>query len=247
MKKKTVIDFIPSMAAAFVSVVCLLIYFFAFRKSNYVDILKACVVPVAALAIPLLNLIFKIRIPYALNIAVAAYAVVALDGASVLNFYEYIPYYDKFLHTAFGIVGSFVIFTMFLYGRGEKMRPWCFFLSIMLCVLGIAAIWEIYEYAGTAIFGYDMQLWMPNMSEVGDMTVREFFENYDPLWDTIWDIIVAVFGVLMFYVIVLIDKFCGFRMCKSIYLQVISTRKPETNAEARAEETEELNGSGNKK
>lgn len=234
MKKKTVIDFIPSMAAAFVSVVCLLVYFFAFHKSNYVDILKACVVPVAALVIPLLNLIFKIRIPYALNIAVAAYAVVALDGASVLSFYEYIPHYDKFLHTAFGIVGSFAIFTLLLYGRGEKMKPWCFFLTIMLCVLGVAAFWEIYEYAGTAIFHYDMQHWMPNMSEVGDMTVSEFFKSYDPLWDTIWDIIVAVFGVLMFYLIVLVDKFCGYKMCKSIYLQVISTRKPAKKAEEEA-------------
>lgn len=220
MKKKTVTDFIPFFASIAVSVVCLIVYFCAFRKSYYLDIVKACMAPVCALVVPVVNLIFKIRIPLAFNIAVAAFAVCGLDFASVLDFYNLIPYYDKFLHTAFGIVGSFGVMIVLLYGKGERMKPWCFFLVIMLCVLGLAAFWEIFEYAIHAITGADMQHWTPDMSTVGTQTVNEFFKDYNPLWDTIWDIIVALFGVLLFYGIIFIDKLCKYKMCKGIYRQV---------------------------
>ena len=225
MKKKILIDFIPCFAAVAASAISLLIYFFAFHKSYYLDIVKACMVPVCALVIPLVNLIFKIRVPFAFNIAVAVFAFCGLDLASVLGFYGY-DYYDKFLHTSFGIVGSFGVMIVLLYGKGERMRPWCFFLVIMLSVLGIAALWEIFEYMMHELTGADMQHWTPIMSEVGTMSVEEFFQNYNPLWDTIWDIIVAAIGVVLFYGIIFIDKLCKYRMCKGIYRQVNERRVP---------------------
>ena len=106
-KKQRVIDFIPCMASALVSAVCLLIYFFAFGHGFDLNVIKGIMVPVAAAVVPVVNLIFRIRIPFAFNIAVAAFAVCGLDFASLLNFYHYVPYYDKFLHTAFGIAGAF--------------------------------------------------------------------------------------------------------------------------------------------
>ena len=217
--KKKIIDFIPCFVATAASAVCLLIYFFAFHKSYYLDVVKACMVPICALVIPLVNLIFKIRVPFAFNIAVAVFAFCGLDLASVLGFYDY-TYYDKFLHTTFGIVGAFGVMIVLLYGKGERMKPWCFFLVILLCVLGIAALWEIFEYAVHAVTGSDTQHWTPIMSEAGNMTVEEFFADYDPLWDTIWDIIVAAIGVFMFYGIIFIDKLCKYKMCRGIYRQV---------------------------
>lgn len=235
MKKQKIIDFIPCFAAIALSVVCLLIYFFAFHKSFYLDIVKACMVPVCALVVPVVNLIFKIRIPFAFNIAVAVFAFCGLDLASVLDFYNLVPYYDKFLHTVFGIVGSFGVMIVLLYGKGEKMRPWCFFLVVMLAVLGLAAFWEIFEYIVHAATGADMQHWTPDLSEVGDMTVNEFFTDYNPLWDTIWDVIVAAFGVILFYFIIFIDKLCQYKMCKGIYRQVhYSARKKEEPEESEA-------------
>ena len=219
MKKKTVIDLIPFFLAVIASAVCLLIYFFVFHKSFYLDIVKACMVPVCALVIPLVNAIFKIRVPFAFNVAVAVFAFCGLDLASVIGLYAF-PYYDKFLHTVFGIVGAFGVMIVLLYGKGERMSPWCFFLVVLLGVLALAAFWEIFEYSVYAVTGADMQRWTPIMSEVGGMSVEEFFQDYNPLWDTIWDMIVAIFGVLMFYLIILIDKLCKYRMCKGIYRQV---------------------------
>ena len=238
-KKQRLIDFIPCFVAVALSVVCLFVYFFAFHKNYYLDVIKACMVPVCALVIPLVNLIFKIRIPLAFNIAVAAFAFCGLDLASVLCFYDFVPYFDKMLHTAFGIVGGFGVMMVLLYGKGERMKPWCFFLVILLSVLGLAALWEIFEYTVNAITGADLQRWAPDFAEVGDMTVNEFFKNYNPLWDTIWDIIVAFFGVLIFFGIILIDKLCKYKMCKSIYRQVNYRSKPQKEEAEPQEDTNE--------
>lgn len=219
-KKQRLTDFIPFLATVVLSIVCVFVYFFAFRKNYYLDVVKAVMVPVCALVIPVINLIFKIRIPFAFNIAVAAFAFCGLDLASVLCFYDFVPYFDKMLHTAFGIVGAFGVMMALLYGKGERMKPWCFFLAILLGVLGLAALWEIFEYTVSAITGADLQRWAPDLAEVGTMTVEDFFKTYNPLWDTIWDIIVAFIGVILFFGIILIDKFCKYRMCKSIYSQV---------------------------
>ncbi len=230
-KKQRVIDFIPCMASAAVSAVCLLIYFFAFGHGFDLNVIKGIMVPVAAAVVPVVNLIFRIRIPFAFNIAVAAFAVCGLDFASLLNFYHYVPYYDKFLHTAFGIAGAFGVMIVLLYGKGETMRPWCFFLVVMLCVLGLAACWEIFEYIVHAATGADMQHWTPDMSAVGDLTVKEFFEDYNPLWDTIWDVIVAMFGVLIYYFIIFMDKVFGYKICRGIYRQVNTGRKSASEEE----------------
>lgn len=220
MKAKKIIDFIPFFALLAGSLTCLLIYLFAMNGRAPVRIIQGCAAPLVALIIPVLNLIFKIRIPMALNIAIAAFTLLGMDFAAVLDFYVLIPYFDKFLHTAFGTLGAFGTFVFLLYGKGEKMKAWSFFTVILLSVMGMAAFWEIYEYVTYGITGTDIQGWYPDMNAVGDMTVREFFKDYRPLWDTIWDIIVAGFGVAVFYILVLIDKLCGYKVCKSVYRQV---------------------------
>ncbi len=237
-KKQRLLDFIPCLAGVVLSVVCLFVYFFGFHKSYYLDVIKACMVPVCALAIPIINLIFKIRIPLAFNIAVAAFAFCGLDLASVLCFYDFVPYFDKFLHTSFGVVGGFGVMMVLLYGKGERMKPWCVFLVIVLGVLGIAALWEVFEYTVSSITGADLQRWAPDFAEVGEMTVNEFFKTYNPLWDSIWDIIVAFFGVLFFCLIVFFDKLNKYKMCKSIYRQVNFRSKKKEEVEPQ-EDTDE--------
>lgn len=224
-------EFIPAIALTVASIVCLCIYVFVMKQNSAVRFAELAVAPLIALVIPVLNRIFKINVPFALNVAVSVFVLAAIDFASVLDFYTKIPYFDKVLHTLFGVIGAFGMFVLLLYGRAEKLRPWCFFLIIMLSVLGLAAFWEIYEYTASAITGHQMQGWMPNLDAVGDMTVREFFASYDPLWDTIWDIIVAAFGVCVFYLLVFLDKLCGYKVCKSIYRQVNEPRKKKTESE----------------
>ena len=76
-----------------------------------------------------------------------------------------------------------------------------------------------------------MQHWTPDMGAVGDLTVKEFFEDYNPLWDTIWDVIVAMFGVLIYYFIIFMDKVFGYKICRGIYRQVNTGRKSASEEE----------------
>lgn len=219
-RKKIIIDFTPFFALFAASVAVLLIYLFAMQGRSAVRIVQACVAPLVALVIPVLNRICKIRIPFGFNIAVAAFAFLAIDGAAVLNLYGLVPHFDKVLHTSFGVVGGLGVFIFMLYGKGEKLKPWAFFIAVFLGVMGLAALWEVYEYTASAITGGNVQNWKPDFGAVGDMTVNEFFKTYDPLWDTIWDMIVAAIGVMLFFGIILIDKLCGYKMCRRIYKQV---------------------------
>lgn len=216
MKTKKIIWFIPFIALFVLSLVSLFIYLFAFGGRAASVIAAACVAPFTALVIPFLNGVLKFKIPFGFSVAVAVFAFAAIDLATVLNFYSLVPYYDKMLHTCFGFLGAMGAFIILLHGDGRKMKGWCFFLMIFLSVLGVAALWEVYEYAVGAIFNTNTQNWRPDLNEVGGMTVREFFETYHPLTDTMWDIIVAAFGVLVFFGAVFIDKHCGYKMCKSL-------------------------------
>ena len=220
MKIKSIKDYLPFFALTLANVVTLFVYLFAFNGRDGIKILEVCVVPFIPLIIPALNKIFKISVPFSFNVAVTVFAFLAIDLASVLDFYGLIPYFDKFIHTVFGIIGAFGIFILLLYGNGEKLKPWCFFTVILLSVLGIAALWEIYEYFANMITHTDMQRWLPDFNTVGDMTVKEFFSTYNPLWDTIWDIVVAAIGVFIFFAGILADKFCGYKLSKSVYNQV---------------------------
>lgn len=224
-------QFIPFLFTAAFSIVALCVYLFAIGGREWVRIFQAVVAPLVPLVIPVLNRIFKISIPFAFNVAVGIYAVAAIDFASVMGFYGLIPGFDKFLHTAFGAVGGMGVFIFLLYAKGEKMKPRCFFLVILLVVLGLAAAWEIYEFTFDILLGSDMQCWKPDISAVGDMTVKEFFDGYNPLKDTLLDMIVAIGGVFVFYAIMLIDKLRGWKMCKSIYAQVRSSDKNGSETE----------------
>jgi hypothetical protein len=141
--------------------------------------------------------------------------VLALDFAATLNFYALIPGFDKFLHTCFGFLGAAVLFVIMLYCNGEKMNKVAFYIFLLLAVLGIGALWEIWEFTSDAVLGTVCQGWQPAKASY-DMTVGEYFKTYNPMTDTMWDLIVTVFGTLAFYLLLLIDKLCGGKLYKSI-------------------------------
>lgn len=219
--KKIIIELIPFFVVTVLSAVALTLYLTVMHGTSVQRILLACVAPLVSLAVPAVNRIFRFRIPFAFNVAVSVFAVAGIILASVLDFYHLIPYYDKLLHTSFGVLGGFGVFIVLLHGRGKELKPWCFFLVIFLCVMGVAALWEVFEYACGGIFASsNPQNWRPDLNKVGDMTVREFFKTYNPLTDTMWDIIVAAFGVLIFYFIIFIDRLRGYKLVRRIDYEI---------------------------
>lgn len=232
-KNKRLIDFIPFFVMIGFTIIAICIYLIPMQGRDFLKIFSLFVCLIATLIIPVVNIIFKIRIPFVFNCLFAVFCLASINLGSVLRLYDYIPYYDKFLHTIFGFIGSFGIFVLLIYGKGKDLKPWCFFVLVMLGVVGIAGFWEIIEYVCDIVAGSNMQRWLPDLSQVGDMSVSEFFKNYNPMWDTIWDMIVAIIGVVIFYIFVFIDKLCGYKVCKNIYnqTQVSTKQSEETNLE----------------
>lgn len=220
MKAKRILtELTPFFVMLALSAVSMCVYLLVFKESVLFRILQVAGAPLIALIVPLANLIFRVRIPFAFNVALTAFAFFAMNLAAVY-LYRVLPDVDKVLHTLFGVLGGLGMMILLLYGKGEKLRPWCFFVLIMLGVLGLAALWEIYEYLASSVLGADLQRYLPDMNAVGNLTVNELMKNYDPLWDTMWDIIVAMLGVVIFYLLVFVDKLFGYKVCKSIYRQV---------------------------
>lgn len=218
--KKKLVEFIPFIALFVLGAAALLVYLLALGGRKTSAIAAACVCPFIALVVPLLNRVFKFRIPFSFNVAVSVFAVAAIYLGTVMGLYVRVRFYDKVMHTLFGVIGGLGAFIVLLHGRGEKMKSWCFFLSVFLMVMGVAALWEIYEYAECAAIGGNSQTWKPDLEAVGDMTVAEFFKSYNPLTDTIWDMIVAAFGVLIFFAGIFVDKLCGYKFCKRMYAYI---------------------------
>lgn len=219
-KKRNFIEFTPFLGALAASVVTVVLYFAVLKQNNAIRIVQVCIAPLIPLIIPVLNRIFKIRIPFALNVYIAVQTVLCLDCAAALGFYS-IHGFDKFLHTSFGFLGALCMFVLMLYLDGEKMKPFGFFAVLTLSVLGLAAVWEIWEFFSDAVLGTSCQGWQLAQATLeSDVTLKEYFSHYNPMKDTMWDIIVTFFGTMIFYLMLLIDRYTGFHICKSIYRQV---------------------------
>jgi len=98
-------------------------------------------------------------------------------------FYYHWVYYDKVLHFFVPL-----IFTLFLYDYIKvKLNPFQKKFFILLCVLGIGALFEIFEYFQSGIF---------NFPSVGVYLDTELV--MPPYKDTIWDLIYNSLGSLFY-------------------------------------------------
>lgn len=224
---KRIVIFLPAIAALAVSVVVLSVYLTVLSGDSAAVILQILCAPVVALVLPVVNKLFGIKIPFAVNVVVTVHAVLALDFAKGLDLYTLVPYTDKFLHTYFGFYCALVVFVLLLYFGAEKMNKFGFFLIVLLAVLGVGVLWEIYEFTCDSLFGMDCQMWRATPAEIqSGLTYEQYVASRgNPMSDTMWDLIVTVFGVLIFYLFIFIDKLRGYKLCASIYRQVKGEEK----------------------
>jgi hypothetical protein len=104
------------------------------------------------------------------------------------------------------------------------MNKVAFYIFLLLAVLGVGAVWEIWEYTSDAVLGTVCQGWQPAKSEYG-VTVGEYFKTYNPMNDTMWDLIVTVFGTLAFYLFLLLDKLFGSKLYNSITANIAKDKE----------------------
>lgn len=150
-----------------------------------------------ALGAVLLDEKFGLHLPPAVTALVCAHIIMAIDLGTALGFYDMLWWWDLLAHGLFGFLCSVVV--LCLYMKFDARRPRTFELCIILFVtLGVAALWELYEFAAGGILGEDMQKVQESVNA-----------GLSPLFDTMTDIAIAMVGTLIFYVTYFIDRKTG--------------------------------------
>ena len=148
-------------------------------------------------AVFLVELLFRIRFPLALEVSLMAFAVAALCGGNLYGLYGYVPFWDKLLHTLsgplFSIVGlSFA--TLLLKEMPEGVgKAVAVVLFAFLFSLAVGYLWEVFEYSVDSL--------MPG-GENGNWEVTE--PRGSGLIDTMSDLICNLLGTLCFLIPVLV-------------------------------------------
>lgn len=125
--------------------------------------------------------IFKIDISNINEIIFIIFVFLAHFLGSILNFYNNIYFYDKFVHFLSGIVVGIIALEFIVKNKKYDKK----YLFNVIFILGIsctiAGFWEYFEYISDYIFNKDAQ----NVLTTG-------------VNDTMQDMIVATLGVLLF-------------------------------------------------
>ncbi len=85
------------------------------------------------------------------------FAALCIIGGRAFAFYSRVPFYDKMLHTLSGI-----LFTLTGAETARRSRGSSAFSAAMTGVmlsLSVGYVWELFEFAGDALFGLDSQRW----------------------------------------------------------------------------------------
>lgn len=131
---------------------------------------------------------YRIFIPHEFVILAIVFAFASLFLGEVHGYYTRFWWWDIALHAGsgflLGIVGFLLVYVL---NESEdidvNMKPGFVALFAFLFSLGIAALWEVYEFGVDSVFGMNMQ--------------KEMLGDPSGLTDTMWDLIVDTLGALI--------------------------------------------------
>lgn len=132
------------------------LYFIFTRDTNIVLILKDISIIVTISALYIIQKLFKIKISEVINLTYIIFIFMAHFLGVICELYNYIYWFDKFIHFLSGIVTAFVAIYLLVKFRKDKNM---FFdiLVIISLTLAVAAFWEIFEYLSSFYFHMDPQ------------------------------------------------------------------------------------------
>lgn len=120
-------------------------------------------------------------------ISFLVFILLSVFAGRCLNVYHFIPHWDKLLHFYSGTILSFAGKNVFLKLSPQNTNQKTAKLFSLLFSLAAASLWEIYEFSGDRLFGFNSQ----NAS----------------LDDTMWDIILgSIGGVIAVYILPQLKK-----------------------------------------
>ncbi|MDE5545858.1 MAG: hypothetical protein K2I88_00180 [Anaeroplasmataceae bacterium] len=126
-----------------------------------------------------------------------------------MGYYDEFACWDMILHGYFGFVCSVFVFIILLNYGCEKMKPILFFAIIFFVTMGTAGLWEIYEFIMDRLLDGDAQRVQESIAQ-----------GYTPVYDTMMDMIIAIAGIVGFYIAVGIDKLYKYKCIKYIYQEI---------------------------
>ncbi len=207
MKKLT--NYLPFIIDLILSLIATIVYSVITEEKEFIAYVQFLVGPVLLLAIQLLNLTKLVRIPILLNYLLMLHLIMALLLGSGFKFYDLIPSWDMILHGYFGFLCSALVFCILLNFNGEKLSLILILVLIFFVTMGAAGMWEICEFTMDSLTGSDTQ------------RIQESIDNgHTPVYDTMMDLIIAIPGILLFYLYILIDKLNKYRITAYLYKDI---------------------------
>ncbi|QQG38254.1 MAG: hypothetical protein HYS26_01750 [Candidatus Kaiserbacteria bacterium] len=136
---------------------------------------------------------YRLHIPFALDLGIVVFIFLTLFLGGIAEFYDRIPFWDKFLHFQSGLLlGAAGYLLVYILNEHEKIHlnlsPGFVSFFAITFSLAIGAVWEIFEFAGDQLFA---------------ITFWQGVGVADTMWDLIADgagaLIVSVSGYFWMY------------------------------------------------
>lgn len=143
----------------------------------------------ASCVIPILNIKLQPRCPIYVNIWIAILIIIGGYLGGACAFYDQFQYWDTFCHTFFGMISGVVFIYLIHLFHIEKMNLFALAILELFFTLGLAGIWELFEFACDCMFHTDFQ-----------KIVLSVEQGKLPQWDTMMDMLVAFLGCLAHYI-----------------------------------------------
>jgi hypothetical protein len=206
---KNLKNFIPLIIDVIVTGIVLIVYGVTEKNQEILTYVQILVAPVLLSIATILIHLKIVHIPLIALYLMMVHLILALDLGGAFNFYDWIPSWDMILHGYFGFFFSVIVAFVLLNFGGEHLNKAVFLILIFFITMGAAGLWEIYEFTLDSLFGTDSQ------------RVEESIAlGLSPLHDTMMDIIIAIAGIVAFYIGIGIDKLFGFRYSKKLFLEI---------------------------
>ena len=190
-----------------------------------------------------LKYILRIKIGFSINLGIQIIATSGLILGEVFQFYYLIPGWDSILHFSTGAGFCFLGYALFMLFVNKSNLKHKVLLGIMFgifCSLGIALLWEIYEFTCDTLGGLNMQKVLPEdvpwfnggdtFADIvaSDEVIADFYrspEGYKyALKDTMSDILYCFAGTGSFAVIASIISYFKPHSFDNL-IQIVPSRK----------------------
>lgn len=122
------------------------------------------------------------------------HVVLAMDFGTALGFYDRLPWWDLLVHGLFGFLCCALVSSLYVRIRGEFPSGFAI-AAVVLMTLGVAAIWEMYEFLADLAFKTDMQ-----------KLAQSVAAGHSPVFDTMTDLLIAVLGAAVYVPAAIVEK-----------------------------------------